>query len=143
MRYRLLQAYDWESRESPHVTNDTIRLLALPEITDPGTFEFSWGEGSWPLSLFVVRRGDAVFGFVNRCPHAGHELNLLPNEFLTRDGELLMCRSHGARFRVEDGFCVLGPCPGALLRSFAVGVVDGIVVAEREELDRLLAAAGR
>jgi nitrite reductase/ring-hydroxylating ferredoxin subunit len=120
-----------------------IELCALARIPDPGTYELSWGEGDWPLSLFVVRRGDDVFGFVNRCPHAGHELNLRPNDFLTSDGDLLMCRSHGARFRIEDGFCVLGPCPGAFLPPFAVDVVDGIVVAERSELDRVAAAAGR
>ena len=85
------------------MTNHTLRLCALSEIDDPGSFEFSWGEGAWPLSLFVVRRGDAVRGYVNRCPHAGLELNLMPNEFLTRDGELIMCRSHGAQFRIDDG----------------------------------------
>ncbi|HSG66511.1 MAG TPA: Rieske 2Fe-2S domain-containing protein [Gammaproteobacteria bacterium] len=120
-----------------------IELCTLARIPDPGTYEFSWGEGSWPLSLFIVRRGDSVFGFVNRCPHAGHELNLLPNEFLTSDGELLMCRSHGARFRIDDGLCVLGPCPGALLPSFAVTVIDGTVVTERAELDRVAERAGR
>ena len=117
-----------------------IKLCALGEIDDPGTFEFSWGEGSWPLSLFLVRRGASVNGFVNRCPHAGHELNLFPNEFLTSDGELILCRSHGARFRVDDGFCVLGPCPGATLSRFEVTLVDGDVVAEREELERVRAA---
>jgi nitrite reductase/ring-hydroxylating ferredoxin subunit len=112
-----------------------IRLCSLADLEDPGTYEFGWGEGDWPLSLFLVRRGDRVFGYVNRCPHAGHELNLMPNDFLTADGELILCRSHGARFRLEDGLCVLGPCPGATLDAFAVAVVDGDVVAAREELD--------
>lgn len=115
-----------------------IRLCALSDLRDPGTFEFGWGEGDWPLSLFIVRRGDNVFGYVNRCPHAGHELNLMPNEFLTTDGDLILCRSHGARFRTDDGICVLGPCPGASLATFAVTVVDGDVVAERDTLDALV-----
>lgn len=119
------------------------RLCALAQISDPGAIEVSWGEGDWPLSLFVVRHGEAVYGFLNRCPHAGHELNLKPNEFLTRDGELIMCRSHGARFRIEDGVCVLGPCPGAALQSFAVELADGAVFAQQAELERLAAASGR
>jgi len=114
-----------------------LRLCALAELSDPGSFEFSWGSGTWPLSLFVVRRGDAVRGFLNRCPHAGHELNLKANEFLTRDGEMIMCRSHGARFRIEDGLCVLGPCPGAALRAFDVGIAEGYVVVDEAELARL------
>lgn len=120
-----------------------VKLCALTQIADPGAIELSWGDCDWPLSLFIVRRGPAVFGFLNRCPHAGHELNLKSDEFLTRDGELIMCRSHGARFRIEDGLCVLGPCPGAYLQGFAVAVEEEAVVAERAELERLAAAAGR
>lgn len=138
MRYGSL--WPFRKQQSPQVTNDTIRLCALSDIDDPGSREFSWGEGDWPLSLFVVRRDRRVRGYVNRCPHAGHELNLFPNEFLTSDGELILCRSHGARFRVDDGFCVLGPCPGATLPRFDVALVDGYVVAEREELERVRAA---
>ena len=115
----------------------TLRLCALAELSDPGAFEFSWGEGPWPLSVFVVRRGETVRAFLNRCPHAGHELNLRPNEFLTRDGDLIMCRSHGAQFRIDDGLCVLGPCPGAFLQRIAIDVVDGNIVADRDELDTL------
>lgn len=123
------------------MTNHTIRLCALSEIDDPGGHEFSWGEGDWPLSLFLVRRGDSVWGYVNRCPHAGHELNLMPNDFLTRDGELIMCRSHGAQFRIDDGLCVFGPCPGTHLQKFSVSVVDGGVFAEEQELEHLAEAA--
>lgn len=120
-----------------------IEICSLDEISDPGAFELSWGESDWPLSLFIVRRGSTAYGYVNRCPHAGHELNLQSDQFLTSDGELILCRSHGARFRIEDGLCVLGPCPGATLRRFAVAVVDGVVVTTRRELDRVAAAAGR
>jgi nitrite reductase/ring-hydroxylating ferredoxin subunit len=113
------------------------RICSVTEIADPGTCEFVWGEGDWPLSLFLVRLGGDIHGYVNRCPHAGHELNLMPNEFLTADGELLMCRSHGARFRPDDGFCVLGPCPGTSLDRFTVTVEDGDAFIESDELDAL------
>jgi len=119
-----------------------VKLCAISQLGDPGTLELSWGEGNWPLPLFLVRRGESVRGYVNRCPHAGHELNLMPNQFLTSDGELLLCRSHGARFRIEDGFCVLGPCPGASLTAFDVEIVDGFVVAADSELDALARSSG-
>lgn len=119
-----------------------IRLCALEDIADPGAVELEWGGGPWPLSLFVVRRGDEIRGYLNRCPHAGHELNLRPDEFLTSDGALILCRSHGARFRIDDGVCVLGPCPGAALRAFGVAVVDGAVTASRDELEALRREAG-
>ncbi len=118
-----------------------VRLCGLEAIADPGALALSWGEGDWPLSLFVVRRGGEIHGYVNRCPHAGHELNLRPDEFLTREGELIMCRSHGAQFRIDDGVCVFGPCPGTQLQRFTVEVVDGDVFAVEQELERLASAA--
>lgn len=118
-----------------------VRLCGLEDIADPGAVELSWGEGDWPLSLFVVRRDREVYGYLNRCPHAGHELNLKPDEFLTRDGDLIICRSHGAQFRIDDGLCVFGPCPGMHLQAFAVQVVDGDVFAEERALERLASAA--
>ena len=118
-----------------------VNLCRLDEIDDPGSREFSWGEGDWPLSLFVVRRGDSVWGYVNRCPHAGHELNLMPDDFLTRAGDLIMCRSHGAQFRIDDGLCVFGPCPGAQLQAVSLEIVDGCVIASAQDLERLANAA--
>ncbi len=123
------------------MTNHTVRLCSVSEIADPGALELNWGEGDWPLSLFVVRRGGEVRAYVNRCPHAGHELNLRPNDFLTREGDLIMCRSHGAQFRIDDGLCMAGPCPGESLESIDIDIVDGVVRAEPETLDRLVVAA--
>jgi nitrite reductase/ring-hydroxylating ferredoxin subunit len=114
-----------------------IRLCALGDVPNPGCLEVSWGDGRWPLALFLVRRGDCVYGYLNRCPHAGHELNLRANEFLTRDGELILCRSHGAQFRIEDGYCVTGPCPGGMLESFDPVIREDQVFTTAEALARL------
>ena len=113
-------------------------LCRLEDLSDPGSREFSWGEGEWPLEFFVVRKGDEVFGFVNRCPHQGHALNWQPDRFLTREGDLILCNSHGARFQIADGLCVGGPCPGARLRSITLRVDDGQVIADEAELQALL-----
>ena len=115
----------------------SVVLCPLEEIDDPGSREFGWGDGPWPLEFFVVRKDAGVFGFVNRCPHAGHALNWQPNRFLTREQDLILCNSHGARFRIADGVCVSGPCPGASLEPIAVRIEDGQVVADKKELDSL------
>jgi nitrite reductase/ring-hydroxylating ferredoxin subunit len=102
---------------------DTTRVLCRhSELSDPGTRAFVIGSGDWPLRGFVVRKGGQVFAYLNRCPHAGHPLNLFANEFLTQDKSLLMCRSHGACFDITTGLCVVGPCVGAHLRSITVRV---------------------
>ena len=114
-----------------------VVLCPLEEIADPGSCEFSWGDGPWPLEFFVVRKDSNLSGFVNRCPHAAHALNWQPNRFLTREQDLILCNSHGARFRIVDGLCVSGPCPGASLERIALSVEDGQILADEEELSSL------
>ncbi len=109
-------------------------LCRFDELADPGSREFKWGAGVWPLEFFAVRKGGTVNGFINRCPHAGNPLNWRPNRFLTRNGGLILCNSHGARFRIEDGVCVRGPCPGEALAPVALRVEDEMVVADEDEL---------
>lgn len=114
-----------------------VELCRVEAIEEPGSREFSWGDGPWPLSFFVVRKDTSVFGFVNRCPHAGHALNWLPDRFLTREQDLIMCNSHGARFRIADGLCVSGPCPGARLQRITLRIDNGRILADATELTAL------
>ncbi len=103
-------------------------ICAFAELDDPGTREFRIGRGDWPLRGLVVRRGGEVHAYVNRCPHAGHPLNLRPHEFLTPDRSLLLCNSHGAIFEIATGLCVAGPCPGAHLRRIPLEIANGYVL---------------
>ncbi len=103
-------------------------LCALAELDDPGSRAFTAGRGDWPLRGFVVRRGREVNAYVNRCPHAGHPLNLRPHEFLTPDRGLILCNSHGAIFELATGYCVAGPCAGAHLRRVPIEVRSGYVL---------------
>ncbi len=122
------------------MTDDFLRLCALDDIPDPGSREFDWGEGSWPLEFFVVRQGERAFAYLNRCPHAGHALNLQTDRFLTTERNLILCQSHGARFTIAEGLCVLGPCPGASLRPITLVLRDGDVLVSTRELGALKAA---
>ena len=124
---------------SPNSNTDAVRICAIEDLTDPGSVEFDWGEGGWPLEIFVVRQGEAIYGYLNRCPHAGHALNWQPDRFLTNEGDLILCQSHGARFTIAEGLCVLGPCPGASLRSVELLCRDGDVLVSVSELERLKA----
>jgi nitrite reductase/ring-hydroxylating ferredoxin subunit len=103
-------------------------VCRLSEIEVQGARAFTIGSGEWPLKGFVVRVGDAVRGYLNRCPHAGHPLNLLPERFLTPDGALILCSSHGALFEKGNGYCVAGPCAGRSLTPVALEVRSGFVL---------------
>lgn len=41
--------------------------------------------------LFVVHYQGAYYGYLNRCPHLGIELQWQPDKFLDYDGELIQC----------------------------------------------------
>ena len=108
---------------------DLSRVLCrIADLSDPGARAFTLGRGDWPLRGFLVRRGNAVQAYVNQCPHQGHPLNLRPDAFLTADGSLIVCLSHGALFELATGFCVAGPCAGQSLRSLPLRVEGGLVM---------------
>ena len=108
---------------------DLERVICRFEDLEPhGARAFTIGGGDWPLRGLVVRAGAQLRGYVNRCPHAGHPLNLLPDRFLTPDGTLLLCSSHGALFEKLTGYCVAGPCAGRTLTPLPLEVRDGFVM---------------
>jgi nitrite reductase/ring-hydroxylating ferredoxin subunit len=104
-----------------------VRLCALAELADPGARGFRFREGSALFAGFVVRRGAAVAGYVDSCPHAGWPLASLDERYLTRDGRHILCAGHGALFDL-DGACLAGPCYGERLPAWAVEVRGADVV---------------
>lgn len=106
------------------------RLSDIPDGEARG-FEVGAALGAW--GGFVVRRGEGVYAYVNRCPHADNALNWKPDAFLTRDKSLIMCSAHGAIFEISTGFCVGGPCRGRALTKIDARVEQGDVVVYYEE----------
>ena len=107
-------------------------VCRLSDLEPGGTRAFTIGGGDWALRGLVLRVGHEVHGYVNRCPHAGHPLDLIPGRFLTADGLLLLCSSHGALFEKSTGLCVAGPCAGQALERVALKVVGGCVMLAAE-----------
>jgi nitrite reductase/ring-hydroxylating ferredoxin subunit len=91
----------------------TQRLCALADIPDGASrgFTIARADGA-SLRVFAVRRGETVHAYLNRCPHRGTPLDWRPDDFLDREGRNIVCATHGAIFRVEDGVCIAGPCAG-------------------------------
>ena len=108
---------------------DVERVICrFADVTDPGACGFTIGTGDWPLRGFIVRVNAEVRGYVNNCPHAGHPLDLMPHRFLTHDGALILCGSHGALFDKLSGYCIAGPCVGRSLRPIALKLEAGFVL---------------
>jgi nitrite reductase/ring-hydroxylating ferredoxin subunit len=92
-----------------------------------------------PFPIIVVRWGKQVFGYVNKCPHDGVNLDWEHNQFLDPNGIRLMCGKHGASFELGTGICVDGPCKGRSLDPVALTIVDddicvtGVTLVEDDE----------
>lgn len=100
-------------------------LGAVKDIPDGGSEGFYTETSDGRLLYMVVRRGDEVFVYMNACPHTGMPLDFQPGRFLTADGDLIQCSTHGAKFRIEDGVCVSGPCIGDHLTSVKTEIRGG------------------
>jgi nitrite reductase/ring-hydroxylating ferredoxin subunit len=70
--------------------------------------------------VLIVREGDSLFSFNDRCPHQAAQLS--PGK--VRRGTI-MCPLHGARFRVDTGECIGGAYPA--LRQFPLEVREGTI----------------
>ena len=105
-------------------------LCRLDDIADPGGHGIEFREGDRIYRIVVVRRGDQVWGYQNRCPHARTPLDWITDRFLTKDDKHLLCATHGARFTIESGACIKGPCVGQSLNPWPVTLEDGVIIAQ-------------
>jgi len=108
----------------------TVRVVPLPR----GSF------GSPPVvpveGLVVRDLAGVARAYLNRCRHLpiplsftrptghGQALYVASHEFLTRDNQALECKTHGARYRLDDGMCFEGPCTGRALMALELVVED-------------------
>ena len=99
------------------IPSQRARGFKLMLVDDDGTQR--------PWSIVVVRWGKQVFGYVNKCPHDGVNLDWERNQFLDPNGIRLLCGKHGALFELGTGMCVDGPCKGRSLTPVALSVLDG------------------
>ncbi|MGC4000966.1 MAG: Rieske (2Fe-2S) protein [Anaeromyxobacter sp.] len=115
-------------RPSPNAPAPGTRVCALAEVPDGGGHAVVFGQGRDAFDLLLLRRGQAVFGYLNRCPHQGLPLDVAADQFLVEEGQRVVCGHHNATFSLDDGRCLGGPCTGGL-EPFAVRVEGDAVVA--------------
>jgi nitrite reductase/ring-hydroxylating ferredoxin subunit len=105
------------------------RIEELPEGESRG---FPPAPGGF-TGLFAIRKGATVHVYVNSCPHIGVPLDPAPHRFMDAKKTAIVCSTHGARFRIEDGECVSGPCYGESLEAVPVRVdAEGRVIVPAE-----------
>lgn len=99
-------------------------ICELTRLADPGSYGFSVECAGERIDGFVVQRDGECFAYRNSCPHTGAPLDWVDHQFLDIEGALIQCAVHDARFLIDTGECVFGPCPGASLESLAIRIQD-------------------
>jgi len=64
------------------------------------------------IPAFVVHFDGRYFAYLNRCGHIAVQLDYMPGDFFSDDGQTLMCATHGAEYAPDTGACLGGPCYG-------------------------------
>lgn len=122
----------WRTR--PRAPMPGAELAPLADLVDNDAREFIFGRGTTVFSMFVVRRGDRVYGYLNICPHYSSPLNARAGQFMNEDGSRIRCTMHFAEYRIEDGFGIAGAGANCWLDPVPVHVrADGMVVISRAE----------
>jgi nitrite reductase/ring-hydroxylating ferredoxin subunit len=103
-------------------------LGPLADLEDGDAREYVFGRGTTVFSMFVVRRGEEVFGYLNICPHYSSRLNCREGQFLNSDRTRIQCSAHFAEFRIEDGYGLAGAAEGCWLDPVGVEIENGTIV---------------
>ena len=103
-------------------------LAALADLPDPGALSRSFTRDQAVFGLIVTRIGNDVWGFEDRCPHAGLPLSRFDGAVLLSAGAFLVCSAHAASFRLCDGAFAGGPGRGEGLTPVPVRLgPDGLI----------------
>jgi nitrite reductase/ring-hydroxylating ferredoxin subunit len=103
-------------------------VCRFDELADPSSkpFVIRFDDGE-EVEIFLVRRGEEVFAYVNECPHENLPLQWEGGSFLSLDKKRIFCQVHGASFDMESGEAVSGPALGGCLMQVPILLADGEV----------------
>lgn len=102
-------------------------ICSIKDLAEKECKEFDYLDGDQRASAFIVKFRNRVYAYRNRCPHTGAELNWLDHQFFDTYRTHLQCSIHAALFRIDDGFCLRGPCIGESLEAISI-FVDGDLI---------------
>ena len=75
-------------------------LCRVEDIADGGARGFPGALAAlsawWPSA-----RGHSVYVYENSCPHIGTPLDWMPDQFMSADGQYIICATHGAEFAIR------------------------------------------
>lgn len=107
------------------------RRVFVSSLAELGASRVSWvrlapdTSGRPREAVIVLDDGGVPRAYLNLCRHLPIPLDGGSRKFLI-EGEL-QCATHGARYRLNDGLCVTGPCRGLSLRPLRLELTSGLL----------------
>lgn len=117
---------DEEEQEVIRMAAMALVVLDSSGLTEDGdwmSFVYDDGLGQEARGILVRWNGE-LFAFRNLCPHWSTPLDRHGDDLVDPATGDLVCQTHGARFEIHTGRCVLGPCQGDTLQRLTVHVDD-------------------
>jgi nitrite reductase/ring-hydroxylating ferredoxin subunit len=101
-----------------------LRVPGAVSLKHGETRVFTWPSAYGELEGFVIRAGDALRAYENKCRHLPIPLDYGDGEFWYDALDRIVCKTHGATYEPDTGLCDDGPCEGASLNRFDLEI-DG------------------
>jgi nitrite reductase/ring-hydroxylating ferredoxin subunit len=112
----------------PNAPAEGTYVAMLDEIADGSVQLYRFGSEDKPFRLLLMRSGQGLVAYVNRCAHFGVPLAETMRHLIFTPHQTLSCNVHYARYRWGDGACVSGECAGEGLIPVSLSVSDGKVL---------------
>lgn len=87
------------------------------------------------LPAFAICYDGQVYAYLNKCGHIAVQLDYMPGEFFSDDGQTIMCSTHGAEYAPDTGACLGGPCYGIGLEPLKIEVCEGQIFLQHADYE--------
>ncbi len=103
------------------MSDDAVRVARdASRLAEGECVRFAIRVDGVPRDAFALRWRGRLVAYVNTCRHQSRPLDFGDGRVLDPAAGELVCVHHGARYAIESGECVDGPCRGAFLTALAL-----------------------
>lgn len=97
-----------------------IRIEGVEGMAHGETRTFDYPRNGRTAQGFLIRYRDGFHAYLNQCCHWPVPLDMGDGDFYYAPADRILCKTHGAAYRLDNGLCEYGPCVGASLEALAV-----------------------
>jgi nitrite reductase/ring-hydroxylating ferredoxin subunit len=97
-----------------------VKLAKINDVKKGQWYEYSLQTNTGYISVMLRFKNGKYIAYENLCPHQGRRMDYAAGQFLITDSGNIVCPSHGAEFKPENGLCINGPCLGESLKTIQI-----------------------